>query len=91
MRRIKAREMELGDVVMPLPKNIDDIKPFDSSIVRNIDKESKSVTLYRPHGTTADFTYIGGVLCYVGIEEYPIWLNSDVDYLLLDRRTTPLK
>lgn len=43
---------------------------FTTAIVKQV--TDTQVTLFRPYGATADFEYTGGVICYVGIEEYQI-------------------
>lgn len=44
--------------------------PFGTAIVKNVTETE--VTFFRPYGTTADFTHTGGVICYVGIEEFSL-------------------
>lgn len=79
MIKIKARDMHLADTVAYEP-----FGPWHNAIVKQID--ANNVTLFRPYGTTADFSYTGGVICYIGIEEYTIPLSSDADYTLLNRK-----
>jgi len=62
---VKPSEMRLGDVV-----RLKGMQAFADSTVQKID--TKSVHLFRPYVHTADFEYTGGVLCYVGIEQYAI-------------------
>jgi len=44
-------------------------EPFGDAIVKKIDPNG-DINLFRPYGVTADFSYTGGVICYVGIEEF---------------------
>lgn len=71
--------MKLADTVAYLP-----FGRWSNAIVKQID--GNNVTLFRPYGTTADFSYTGGVICCIGVEEYTIPLSSDAEYELLDRK-----
>jgi hypothetical protein len=62
---IPANELKLADTVI-----LDGLAPWRSAIVKKITESE--VHLFRPYGTTADFSYTGGVICYVGIEEFSI-------------------
>jgi hypothetical protein len=76
--KVKATDLRIGDVV-----RLNDL-PWSTSIVKNI--KDNLIHLWRPYGTTADFTYTGGVICYTGTEDYTIPANHlEVD--LLERRT----
>jgi hypothetical protein len=68
MKQIETKDLQLGDTVSL------DYEAWDCAIVKQI-KDGK-VTLFRPYGTTAEFTYTGGVICYVGIEEWDIEANE---------------
>lgn len=64
--KVKVSELRLGDTV----------KLFDGywcyGIVRQIEKHADNngiVKIFRPYGTCADYSYTGGVICYVGVEE----------------------
>jgi hypothetical protein len=83
MEKIKARDMKLADYVSLHATGL-----FDTAIVSNITESD--VHLFRPYGTNADFSYTGGVICYVGIEQYSIPRDSQVEYVLL-RRTGELR
>ena len=45
-------------------------------IVSKIDEDAKEIHLFRPYGVSADFTYTGGVICYIGIENFTIPRNA---------------
>jgi hypothetical protein len=47
----------------------------------------KEVTLFRPYTHTADFSSTGGVICYVGIEEWKVEIRDDVSWQLITRTT----
>lgn len=47
------------------------------------------VTFFRPYTHTADFSHTGGVICYVGIEEWNEEITRSGDWTLIDRK--PLK
>lgn len=66
---IKASELQLGDVVSLFPNS-----PFSTAIVKQI--KDGYATLFRPYGTTADFSYTGGVITYIGIEEYEVVMDD---------------
>lgn len=77
---IKARDLQLGDVL-----NIGSLgtAAWHTAIVNRI--EGENIHLFRPYGTHADFSYTGGVICYVGIEQYTIPRMSDVEYYVHER------
>lgn len=78
-RLIKISELQLGDFVSLFPD-----EPFSTSIVKQI-KDGR-VTLFRPYGTTADFSYTGGVITYIGIEDFSLDISDNM--ITLYRRTT---
>lgn len=78
--RILASQMQLGDVVSMADYDSD----FSTCIVKQIDE--KEVTLFRPYGTTTDFEYTGGVICYIGIEEYKVFKDSMTEYVFRDSK-----
>lgn len=67
MTKIQARELNLGDTIRPNDPNaygdymIKQIKQIDDRV---------EITAYRPYAHHNDFSYTGGVICYVGIEEW---------------------
>ena len=80
---ITANEMKLGDVVtMKLGDEGDNsIMPFGHATVINITAEK--VTLFRPYVSTSDFSYTGGLIPYIGIEQYDILLSSPLNYYVI--------
>ena len=47
------------------------------------------ITFFRPYTHTADFSYTGGVICYVGVEEWSESVDIHNNWTLVTR--TPLK
>lgn len=76
-----AHDMLLGDTVEMVEERP---RPWSSCIVKQVTDEE--VTLFRPYGVTADFSYTGGVICYVGVEEYKVMRDSSIPYRLLARQ-----
>ena len=74
----KARDLRLADIV-DLGFN-----PWGNAIVKQI--KDGVVTLFRPYGTTADFSCTGGVICYTGIEEIRDSLASSREFLVIERK-----
>lgn len=76
---INISELQLGDVVSLYPE-----MAFSASIVKQI--KDGYATLFRPYGVTADFSYSGGVITYIGVEEFHISLESDRTITLYERK-----
>jgi hypothetical protein len=72
-------ELRLADTVI-----LDGLAPWRAAIVNKI--TDTEVTLFRPYGTTAEFSYSGGVICYVGIEEFTIPRQSSVPVEVVARK-----
>jgi hypothetical protein len=79
--KMKTFELQLADVVDIGSMGSDG---WNTAIVKQI--EGDNVTLFRPYGTNADFSYTGGVLCYVGIEQYVVPRSSSMEFFV-HRRT----
>ena len=45
------------------------------------------VHFFRPYTHTADFSYTGGVICYVGIEQWSVERDRDIEYTLIERKS----
>jgi len=78
---ITAKQMQLGDTVQLASGAV----PFCACTVKQI--RDGFVTLFRPYVHTADFSYTGGVMCYVGVEEYTLPIEYSQEYYLLERKT----
>ena len=81
---ILAKDMQLADVVQMVGGFNEG---WGASIVKQV--TDQDVTIFRPYGHHANFSYTGGVICYVGIDEYNLRRDSSVEYELL--RRTELK
>jgi hypothetical protein len=66
--KVKACNLKLGDVIAAYEG------AFGTAIVVKI--EERDIKLFRPYGTTADFSYTGGVIPYTGVESYSIPRND---------------
>lgn len=68
-QKTKIKNLKLADQV-----RLGDY-PFADAVVRQI-KDGK-ITLFRPYATTADFSYTGGVIPFIGIEEVILFQEDD--------------
>lgn len=87
--QIRARDFQLADVVSRVGQGVNGA--FDDCVVKKIEEvefpitgKHKFATLFRPYAHTADFSYTGGVICYIGIEEFTVPMNGE--YWLLHFR-----
>lgn len=78
IKNVKAKELDLGDEVSTFPGDPSD-HSFSAAVVTK--KEAEGVTLFRPYAITSDFEYTGGVIPYIGFEEYRVSGDSDVRLL----------
>ena len=76
---VKPRELECADVVETSPDG-----PWNYAIVKKVTETQ--IFLFRPYGTTSDFKYTGGVICYIGIDEYAIERSDERPLMLLERK-----
>lgn len=76
--KIPTKDLRLGDVVRAFDG------PFGTAIVKQI--EDGVAHLFRPYGTTGDFSYTGGVICYTGIETFPLVLTDNVEIEVYERK-----
>lgn len=78
-------DLRLGDVIKQFEG------PFGTAIVNKIEPGSPgTVTMFRPYGTTADFTYggfdpYGRTICYHGMEETTFLMDSKAKFLVYQR------
>ena len=85
MKIIKTCELQIGDTVCaelnddPMPS-----RPWSTTFVVQI--KDGQVHLWRPYGHTADFSYTGGVVPYIGVEQYQVAFNSETMWLLFRRK-----
>jgi hypothetical protein len=83
---IGPKDLQLADVVRLVS---DAENAYSCMTVKQI--TDKEVTFFRPYVHTADFAYTGGVLCFIGIEEFQVSLSSTQEYELVQRLKTPLR
>jgi hypothetical protein len=76
------REIGLGDVVSLGWNN-----GYDNATVCKV-HEDGTVDLFRPYTHTADYSYTGGVICYVGIDQID---HVDPKRLTLLCKSQPLR
>lgn len=74
----KIADLQLGDVVEVFTG------PWGTGIVRQI--KDGVVTIFRPYGATADFSYTGGVICYTGTEECEYLIDSKQNFTVYSRK-----
>ena len=67
IQKLMAIELRLADVIL-----LDNVSAYACATVKNINKETGAITLFRPYTQTADFSYTGGVMCYIGVEVWDI-------------------
>ena len=78
VKNVPIKDLKIGDVV----KHSDYETSFDSMTV--INKTDEIVKFFRPYVSLADFTYTGGVIPYIGIEQFEAPLNGPSTYDVLD-------
>lgn len=71
VRQVMAKDLKLADTVQLWQE-----RDWGTAIVKQI--KDGFITLFRPYGTTSDFSHTGGVTCYVGIEEFQVSANNDL-------------
>lgn len=69
--KFAGRSLRLGDIV-----RLSD-SPYGFATVKKVG--DFEITFFRPYVTTADFSYSGGVMCYIGIEEFKASVNGTYD------------
>jgi hypothetical protein len=78
IKGVKYSELQLADVVI-LSNVI-----YGTATVKQI--KDGSITFFRPYVHTEDFSYGGGVICYIGIEEFTVCADSSSEVELLERK-----
>jgi hypothetical protein len=76
--KVKIKDLKLADVV-----RLGDYQ-FADAVVKQI-KETQ-VILFRPYATTADFSYTGGVIPLIGIEEVILLQPDNREVEVLSRK-----
>jgi len=63
--QVEIKDLKLGDVVRL------DMQAYGCATVRKINEDG-TVIVFRPYIQTADFSYTGGVICYIGTEDFTL-------------------
>lgn len=69
--QVKGADLKLGDVVQTFDG------AFNTAVVVKIEP-GEHVMLFWPFATTSGFETTGGVIPYIGFEQYPIWMTNTV-------------
>ena len=77
----QTKDLQLADVVQ---LNFATAMPWHTSTVQQI--KDGYATLFRPYVHTEDFSYTGGVICYIGIETFEVPMDSR-EVIILERKT----
>ena len=88
MMNIPTAGLKLGDFVVQQDSRgtvLD--REFSTCIVTKVEEDQ--VKLFRPYGVTADFSYTGGVIPYMGAEDY--WVEKERTILWKIYRRQELK
>ena len=84
--RIKAADLRMGDVIIPHPMSL--AESYVQSTVTQITETG--VQLFRIYVSTSDFTCTGGVIPYIGFEQYTISLDNEV-YVIRESSVTDVR
>ena len=69
--KVKARDLKLGDVV--------DLEGGGYMVATVVKTGEGRVRVVRPFVHTGSFSYTGGVLWYIGVEEVDLWSGPGTD------------
>lgn len=75
---VPASELRLADVVEVFAG------PYGTATVRQI--KDDQVYFFRPYTRSDDFAYTGGVICYTGIEEFSVSVDTPTPFKLYHRK-----
>lgn len=75
--KLKTTELKLGDVVQVFDG------AYGTATVKQI--RDGMITFFRPYTQTADFSYTGGVICYIGFEEFTRFHSDDQEWIVYHR------
>jgi len=65
---VRAKDLRLADTVILDTGSF--AAPWRSAVVTQV--TDREVTFFRPYATTADFSYTGGVIPYIGTETFNV-------------------
>ncbi len=71
-KEISVKDLRLGDAVRL------SLQKFSDATVYRINEEKKCVDVWRPYVHTSEFSYTGGVVPYIGIEDFSISFEQKV-------------
>lgn len=74
----KIADLQLGDVVEVFTG------PWGTGIVQQIKEDI--VTIFRPYGTSDNFSYTGGVICYTGVETIKFAISPRQEFKVYSRK-----
>lgn len=78
-QQIARRDLKLADVIR-LSEHI----AYNTAVVVNI--RDGAIHVERPYMVTADFSYTGGVIAYIGVERFSFYQDSDALETVLERK-----
>lgn len=76
--KVRAALLRIGDKVQAFDG------PFGSAIVTNVTETD--VMLFRPYGTSEDFLCSGGVIPYIGIEQFSLSRSAGGEFTIWERK-----
>ncbi len=82
---IKNDQLQIADRVVSL--YLDGQPDLELGVQTVKQVKDGTVTMFRPYTHTADFSSTGGVICYVGVEEYQMEVDTDRQWILISRTT----
>ena len=77
---MRNKELKLADQIVRANGSV----PHVVTVKQIKDNE---ITFFRPYTQTGDFSYTGGVICYIGVEEWTESVDSSSEWTLLERKT----
>ena len=72
MEKITAKNMRLGDII-----KLKIINSLNTAIVKKINDKAITISFYRPYTSNSDFIYCNGIMCFISIEEFDSWIDSN--------------
>lgn len=75
-------QLTIGDVVLLVGSDGSYLRePYNEMTV--IQANDKEVKFFRPYVSLADFTYAGGVIPYIGVEQFSVPIISPCKYIVV--------
>lgn len=79
--KVKVSDLKLGDVVQLFND------AYGTATVYRKDPQGNA-QVWRPYVKTEDFAYSGGVIPYIGLEDFSLWSGTEVERI---REGAPLR